>query len=199
MFRYNPCLATLWNWAGQFALRSIYVNTNAAAGPTMQQGATGPAGTCRKNDKVCYGYNYGYIGARAAWRYAYHQLGAANLPRIWWLDVEISNTWYTKPDLRANAAVIQGALDFLGKPGIYGAPSMNYTVGIYSNTYQFQRIAGTGFKPNVPVWYATAERTHPPSLERCTTPTQRTNSFTGGDVWLVQFLPGGADHNVGCP
>ena len=52
---------------------------------------------------------------------------------------------------------------------------MNYTVGIYSTTYQFQRIAGTGFKPNVPVWYATVEKTHPPSLQRCTSPTQRTN------------------------
>jgi hypothetical protein len=199
MFRYNPCPSTLWNWAGQFALRSLYVNTNAAAGPTMQQGATGPAGTCRKKDLVCYGYNYGYKAARAAWRYAYHQLGPENLPQIWWLDVEVDNVWYTAPDKNANAAVVRGALDFLGKTGRYGAPSMNYTVGIYSTMFQFQRIVGSGFKPGVPVWYATIEKSHPPSLTRCAVPRIKEWSFTGGPVWLVQYLPGGTDHNVGCP
>jgi hypothetical protein len=199
MFRYNPCLTTLWQWASGFAVRSIYINTNAAAGPTEHQGATGPAGTCRKNDRVCYGYNYGYKGARAAWRYAYHQLGAGNLPQIWWLDVEINNVWYTAPDKLANRAVVQGALDFLGSPGRYGAPSMNYTVGIYSTMYQFERITGAGWRPGVPAWYATVERSHPPSLSRCTTEISNEWSFTGGPIWLVQFLPGGTDHNVGCP
>lgn len=196
MFRYNPCLSTLWNWAGSFALRSLYINMNAAAGPTKRQGRTGPAGTCAASDRLCYGYNYGYNGARAAWRYAYRQLGPAALPAVWWLDVEVDNVWYTPPDLAANAAVIQGALDFLGTPGRYGAPAKGYTVGIYSTRYQFKRIAGSSFRPNVPVWYATIEKAPAATRDRC---DPQSWSFTGGPVWLVQYLPSRIDANTGCP
>jgi hypothetical protein len=195
MFRYNPCLAALWRWADEFSMRSLYINVNAAAGATLHQGKTGPAGTCASTkDHRCYGYNYGYNAARAAWRYAYHELGAANLPAIWWLDVEFGNTWYTD-DKPANAASIQGALDFLGATGRFGAPSMGYTVGIYSTKHQYTTIAGT-FKPGVPVWYATVEKVHSKTLNRCAAADW---SFTGGPVWLVQYLPGRIDANVGCP
>jgi hypothetical protein len=195
MFRYNPCLAGLWSWAQHFSMRSLYINVNAAAGPTEHQGRTGPAGTCRSTkDRLCYGYNYGYNAARAAWRYAYHELGAANLPSVWWLDVEFGNTWYTD-DKAANAASIRGALDFLGAPGRYGAPSMGYTVGIYSTKLQYTTIAGS-FKPGVPVWYATVEKVHTKTLNRCKAEDW---SFTGGPVWLVQYLPGRIDANFGCP
>jgi hypothetical protein len=196
MFRYNPCLSTLWNWAGGFALRSLYINMNAAAGPTKRQGRTGPAGPCASSDRLCYGYNYGYNGARAAWRYAYHQLGPAALPAVWWLDVEVDNVWYTPPDLGANAAVIQGALAFLGTPGRYGAPAMGYMVGIYSTRFQFKQIAGSSFRPQVPVWYATVEKGPSATRSRC---DPESWSFTGGPIWLVQYLPSRIDGNTGCP
>ena len=81
MFRYNPCLAAEFELARATGMPHLYINMNAAYGPTVGQGATGPAGTCAAKDKLCYGYNYGYKAARAAWRYAYHQLGPEDLPR----------------------------------------------------------------------------------------------------------------------
>lgn len=198
MFRYNPCLAEQYDWAKAMGTPSLYINTNAAYGPTAGQGATGPAGTCSTSATACRAYNYGYNGARAAWRYAYHQLGAANLPDTWWLDVETSNTWFI-PAGTANRMVIQGALDFLGRTGRYGAPSMGYTVGIYSTTLQWTKIVGTSFKPGLPVWYATVVRTPAKALQHCTTPFNNDSGFTGGPVWLVQYQPGGHDTNVGCP
>ncbi|HVA85934.1 MAG TPA: hypothetical protein VNF73_06400, partial [Candidatus Saccharimonadales bacterium] len=197
-FTPNRCLATQFSWAMGTGLAGLYVNTQAAAGPTASRGATGPAGTCAKGDHRCQGYNYGYNAAKYAWTYAARQLGVANLPSVWWLDVEIDNTWFTT-DRTANAQAIQGALDFLGAKGRYGAPSEGYTVGIYSTTYQFQRIAGTSFRPRVPVWYATVETVPAAALTRCATPAGNPNGFTGGPVWLVQYLPGGIDVDVGCP
>ena len=138
------------------------------------------------------------MAARAAWRYAYHQLGPANLPSIWWLDVETENSWFTD-DRPANVQVIQGALDFLGRPGRYGASSMSYTVGIYSTSLQWLRIAGPGYRPGVPVWYATVETSPADALTYCPTPIDSSSSFTGGPVWLIQYRSGKYDRNVGCP
>ena len=199
MFRYNACLAAEFELAKTSGLPALYINTNAAYGSTAHQGASGPAGTCAAKDKLCYGYNYGYNAARAAWRYAFHQLGPANLPSTWWLDVELGNSWFTRPDHAANARVIQGALDFLGRPGAYGAPSMGYTVGIYSTTYQWQKIVGTAYRPGMPVWYATVEKSPGDALDYCPTPTDRSSSFTGGPVWMIQYQSGKYDVNVGCP
>ena len=51
----------------------------------------------------------------------------------------------------------------------------------------------------MPVWYATIEKTHPPSLTRCATPTVNEWSFTGGPVRLTQYLGAdGFDANVVC-
>jgi len=194
----NPCLAAEFAWAGGTGLTGLYVNTQAAYGPSATHGSTGPAGTCAKTDHNCQGYNYGYNAAKYAWTYAVQQLGAANVPSVWWLDIEIENTWFTNSPT-SNASSIQGALDFLGTAGRYGAPSMGLTVGIYSTTLQFQKITGTTFRPGVPVWYATVETTAQAALGRCGPMAGNPNSFTGGPVWLVQYLPGGFDTDVGCP
>ena len=76
---------------------------------------------------------------------------------------------------------------------------MGYTVGIYSTAHQWGRIAGPSFKPGVPVWYATVERNPIDALEYCVTPTDRSASFTGGPVYMIQYQSGKYDRNVGCP
>jgi hypothetical protein len=198
MFHYNPCLAAQYAWAQQQGTPSLYVNTNAAYGLTGENGTVGPAGTCAPGATSCRGYNYGYNGARDLWQYASRQLGPSNLPGIWWLDVETANSWFTSQP-GANQQVIQGALDFLGKPGRFNAPSLGYTVGIYSTTMQWTRIVGPNYRPGVPVWYATVAKTAAAALNWCTTPFDNSWGFTGGRVWLVQYQPGGRDTNVGCP
>jgi hypothetical protein len=198
MFRYNPCLAEQYAWAQLQVTPSLYVNTNTAYGLTAENGAVGPAGTCAPGGTACRGYNYGYNAARDAWGYAARQLGPSNLPRVWWLDVEVANSWFTS-QLGANRQVIEGALDFLGQPGRFGAPSMGYTVGIYSTTLQWTRIVGADYRPGVPVWYATVAKTPIAARAWCTTPFENPWGFTGGRVWLVQYRAGGRDRNVGCP
>ncbi len=183
-FTTNPCLRREWSWALRTPSPALYLNVGAPLGTTAWRGRTGPAGTCSATATLCRAYNYGYNAARAAYVYAARQLGGSlAVRRTWWLDVELGSHWSRSTSI--NARAIAGALSFLRSKGL--------PAGIYSTTYQFHHIAGTSYRPGVAVWYATQATSYGSAAVQC-----RSSSFTGGRVKLVQYTPGGLDHDLGC-
>ncbi len=185
-FSTNPCLRTEYALARHSGVVRLYINLNMPHGATAKYGARGPAGRCALMSALCRAYNYGYMAARAAWVYAVRQLGHAAVRTSWWLDVEVLNRWSTSTAVHDR--VIQGALDFLGPRGRYGASSKGYRVGIYSTNYQWRVVAGAYYKPRVAVWYATVEGSAALATSRCAWASS-SYGFTGGPVRVVQFRP----------
>jgi hypothetical protein len=142
----NPCFASEYNSAillGGITDQphaSVYVNTGnpALAGvwwPTRDQTQAGtkvvnPSGPCENLPGAACAYVYGYSMAQADYRRVSATL--VRVPTLWWLDVETSNTWQT--DVVANAASLSGMVDYF--------QSRQLDVGLYSTSYQWNRIAG---------------------------------------------------------
>lgn len=199
-FTSNLCLgAEFANAVAANLLVSLYMNINAPIGSTAYRGNNGPRGACEPGDNVCLSYNYGYNAASDAYASAAATLGSGAVAgRVWWLDVEVANSWWTdeSPPL-PNATdlddqVVQGAIDFFHQNGI--------TVGSYSIASMWQyrtvrsAVRGMGqaweptlrplilgnFAPGIPEWNAGAPDL-PSAPTFCGGP-----SFTGGSTWLVQ-------------
>lgn len=187
-FTGNPCFASEYRWArGSDSPASVYFNVNYARPGYLSFGAhalDGPAGHCAPTQNPCTAYNYGWNAAADA----VDRADDANAdPAMWWLDVETVNYWADPPDRALNARVIQAALDLLRSRG--------FNAGIYSINEMWSRIAGTQYRPGVPVWYA---ETNPaagyPSAPHYCDPAY---GFTGGPVWLVQWTDT-VDHDYAC-
>lgn len=179
-FTNNPCLASEFSWASAAAVApSLYMNLNAPIGPTASFGNTGPAGTCRKGDKSCQSYNYGYNAATSAWNYAASQ-GASSAN--WWLDIETANSWFSRKSL--NDRAIAGAADLLRSRGA--------NVGVYSTNYMWSKIAGS-YRPGLPVWYGS-----PTNLSGAPGYCGSGYNFAGGGVYLVQYSGGSFDADYAC-
>jgi hypothetical protein len=179
-FYHNPCLSRQFaDAAGRPYAPSLYMNLNAPAGTTAGNGMSGPKGDCAKKDKACQAYNYGYNAANDAFFYAMSQRAAAG---VWWLDVELANTW--AKDKSLNRLTVQGAIDALAERGA--------TVGVYSTGYQWRTITG-GMELGIPNWVAGAS-------SRASAPQYCGSPFTGpgARVWLVQFPNGGFDGDYVC-
>jgi hypothetical protein len=200
-FYENPCFASeFWTAASQVPQVSFYLNINAPIGPTAWEGLNGPKGQCNPSDEACQGYNYGYNAAQDAVSYATGQLGSAIIAnRIYWLDVEIANSWWTTPTpvataTAANDDVLQGAIDYFHgnglTVGIYSIASMwneaepflrpEGMAGASAGPALLPEIAGSGWQPGVPGWTAGA------SSLTTASGFCGTASFTGGPTWLVQ-------------
>lgn len=184
-FTHNGCLASEVGWAAAHPGYGLYLNLNAPVGSTASRGSTGPAGTCRRGDKLCVSYNYGWNAAQDAWSYAVSS-GASSAQ--WWLDVETTNSWTS--NLSANARVVQGALDFLAGQQVAGAA---VKAGVYSTTSQWGVIVGSAYRPQSPVWYATAG-----SATAASGYCSSSYAFTGGAVSLVQFGAAAFDGDLAC-
>ena len=126
-------------------------------------------------------YAHGRDTAIIGIQYALSQ--GVDTPMIW-LDVEQLNTW--SEDKTLNAEVLRGAID-----GVRGA---GLNVGIYSTNFQYGKIAGS-YRPGVPVWYAIGESDGSRAPEKCDSSKW---GFTGGPVWLVQYVWMGFDRNITC-
>jgi hypothetical protein len=119
---------------------SVYVNTGNPAlaatwwpeGDTTKSGTAvaNPDGSCTHTAVPACAYVYGYSMAQADYRRTRKLL--AQLPNLWWLDVETTNTW--QADTSANAASLSGMVDYFH--------SKHLSVGIYSTSYQWKKIAG---------------------------------------------------------
>ena len=160
----NPCLVSEFGWAQSSGPVEFYMNT---ANPGVAPGDA---------------YTYGFDAARDAYGYANTRVKAGP-GHLWWLDVEIGNSW--SGDHAANAAVIGGSVAFLRAQGVM--------VGIYSTRYQWGVITGGARIPSVPNWVPGAvSATQAPAF--CA-PQQ---SFTGGPVAMTQFTTE-FDHDFACP
>jgi hypothetical protein len=167
------------------------------AGPvTYPDGTPAGCGTAAAYGAQC-AYVYGYVRAEQAVEWAEEQLGAGFDPKAvrWWLDAETSNTW--QADTTANAASLAGAATYLSRAGL--------GVGVYSTTAQYRTIVGaTGAGvvnlPNgersplvgLPEWGAGASSLKG-AQSNCGVAT-----FTGGTMWLTQYVSGSLDYDVSC-
>src|SRR5688500_1569990 len=138
----NPCLATYLEWGEQSTGATVhddvqlYVNTgNPAGGDLWPQAGSNRYGDCDGSNSTACAYQYGWDRAHddATIR------GISNPEQyMWWLDVEIANTWdYTDGGGVRNAAVLEGMTEYFTSIGTRG-------VGIYSTRYQWGRIVGGG-------------------------------------------------------
>jgi hypothetical protein len=179
-FTKNKCFQDQYTWALQnYAKPAVYMNLNYISPQFAEYATKGPY-NCLDYDEPCRAYNYGFQAAQ----FAYSDTeGIKTKPAMWWLDVELENTWNDEPIL--NQQVIQGAIDFL--------KLKDQHVGVYSTPYQWSQIAGN-FKPLLPVWAAGAKNKFTAQL-KC----QSQFAFTGGEVHMVQYVEDDFDNNHLCP
>lgn len=196
----NPCFSTEFAWASNSLplsdqqkkpVAQLYVNTAdpgkqgawwPKSNSTIDYGPVpdNPYGTCTGRQDAACAYVYGY---QMAMKDAVGR-GVPSGGHQWWLDVETGNTW--SKDTAANRADLEAMVAVLKDHG---------SVGIYSTSYQFGRIAGTvpGTSPltGLPTWLAGA-KDQSDAQTRCAGP-----SFTGGTNLLVQWVSG-VDDNLSC-
>lgn len=178
-FTSNACLSREFTWANALFgdPPSLYMNINAPIGPTGVEGETGPYGNCVDGALTCLAENYGYKAAQYAFNYAASQNVSSTM---WWLDVEWGNSWAYSAYL--NRVTIDGAVHFFSSQGL--------TVGIYSTPRMWRSITG-GYTNYLPSWFPIASM--PPGIH-----CSASYSFTGGPVYLVQYISGGLDTDYAC-
>jgi hypothetical protein len=160
----NRCFSTQVAWARRTGAYAVYINT-------AYSGAGEP---------VAYGAR---LAEDAIARE--HAAGVSGIG-MWWLDVELTNTW--KGTQRENATVIASMAHRLQAAGV--------RVGIYSSPDQWAEIAGD-YSPGLPVWNAIGTGTEAQALASCD------ESFAGSASAIVQWVAkrNGTviDHNLVCP
>lgn len=175
-FTRNPCFASEVEWAraGTAQKPGLYINTDGPA-----PGYVHP--TCDPADEDCNSYRFGRESALYALEAA--RDSASDLTD-YWLDVEFGNDW--SDDLRQNGLVLGGMVDTLRAAGKH--------VGIYSNRYQYSRIAGSTVFPGIPLWIPAVMGDTSNLLTDCSSaPT-----FAGGYVAMLQTT-NTYDENIICP
>jgi hypothetical protein len=138
----NPCLATELAWAAKSTGGTVhddvqlYVNTgNPAGGDLWPESGSNRYGECDGSNSRPCAYQYGWDRARDD-----ATIRGIDSPDqyMWWLDVEMANTWdYTSDGGTRNAAVLEGMTEYFTSIGTRG-------VGLYSTSYQWGEIVGTG-------------------------------------------------------
>jgi hypothetical protein len=161
----NECFADQIAWAQKSPSGyAVYVNTSYSG----------------KDDPVAYGRRL--IDDAIEREHAAGVTGTA----MWWLDVELTNTWVGTQ--QENATVLATMAARLQEVGV--------RVGIYSSPAQFEEIAG-GWEPGLPVWNATGPGTRQAAAEACS------ESFAGSPSAIVQWVQKSGsrllDHNLVCP
>jgi hypothetical protein len=209
----NPCLQEEATWAALSGDPMLYAN-GATPGPSSpnwpSSGRTSPA-ACLDGDSTTdsgCAYDYGWDLATDALTRAGTQTSIDETAVVWWIDVEIANTWALDGDM--NAASIQGMVDRLragGVPdvGVYGLATDWSTITGSSalGTTSYRRATAAtyrahwGFVPTYPIedgplWFAGAG-TEQDVPNRCAL-----TSFTGGERLLAQYANGGFDGDYRC-
>ncbi len=137
----NPCLATQLAWAEGSTGTTVhddvqlYVNTGnpGSGGVSWPRSGSNRYGTCDGSNSTPCAYQYGWDRARED---ATVRGIAAPQQYMWWLDVEILNTWdYSEGGHARNAAVLEGMTEYFTSIGVRG-------VGLYSTRYQWNQIVG---------------------------------------------------------
>lgn len=212
----NPCLSEQLTWASKATGGTsqenvqLYVNTANPGGmdlPTWPQDNIDPSNTYIVND---YGYCDGSDSLSCAWQYGWNRASddvrvffadAVNRTAlqkdpstyIWWLDVELENTWKTGKtqfDYKSNVAVIEGMAAYF--------KSRNIRAGIYSTSYQWGEITGnvvadTSNLVGLPNW-----RPGGNSLSTAKQACSAKPLTKNGKVVLAQYISRGIDYNHSC-
>jgi hypothetical protein len=205
VFITNPCLGTgdglpELAWAGGVKAQ-LYANTGNP-GPALSSRWPDDQASPRQcntpavpgSDTVDCAYDYGWNAAADSYRAAasaYVSLGLASpgatstpSPNVWWLDVEINNSWRT--DVTLNMAVLGGSVAYLQSMNTAG-------IGFYSTQYQWNQITGgTSVFSAYPSWVAGASSARQ-AVTNCSA-----KGFTGGRVALAQYSAGGFDADLLC-
>ena len=160
----NKCLGEQAVWAKGLGAYAVYVNTSYSG----------------RGDPVAYGR--GLIDDAIGRKQSVVRGGTS----MWWLDVEITNTW--RGTQQENATVLAAMATRLQELGV--------RVGIYSSPQQFATIAGD-WEPGLPVWNATGPGSQKSATKACS------ESFAGSSTAIVQWVQRAdgrrLDHNVICP
>ncbi len=174
-FDYNGCLAAEVSLAPTTTLPSLYINT-AYSGAYRKQitpGCSTLSASIPGTSAQKQAWAIGCSEAEMSINYA----GAINVA-MWWLDVEVGNSW-SSSNLTLNQYAINGAASRLEQTGL--------AVGVYSSASMWTTITGgNNFTPtNIAADWEAAGGS-------CTTP------FTASPVWLLQSVTSGADSDYAC-
>ncbi len=186
----NPCLSSEYSWAASRAQAPAFYMNTVNPGPISSHWNLGGPRVCSNpasaDDAGC-AYDYGWNAAAYAYSTAESATSsAAASGHAWWADVELANSW--NGGAAANAADVQGGLDYLLSRGVPG-------VGVYSTGYQWGQITG-GYhfaSSTVADWLAGAN-----SQKQAASWCGAGYSFSGGPVRLVQFPSNGFDGDWSC-
>lgn len=190
----NPCLTSEFRWAASRpGAAALYMNT-ADPGPQSSHWNLGgpsaascdPANTDTQSAAyAACAYDYGWNTAKDALTVEASAVTTA-ASRVWWLDVETTNTWDGSGS--ANARDIQGSLDYLRSAGVT-------TIGVYSTATQWQSITGGyAFTSYTPEWLAGAGSARQAQSFCRHVPFGGTNSR----ILITQYHSGGFDADLPC-
>lgn len=212
----NPCLSDQLRWAAKSVggtsqeKLQLYVNTANPGGlgtESWPQDNFDPAGNfvitpyqgCTGGDTLSCAWQYG-------WNRAHEDVNKWFPPSavqakidqdptkyIWWLDVELENTWKTGKstfDYLSNIAVLEGMAEYFS--------SRNIRTGLYSTAYQWGEITGNIISTDsrlvgLPNWR--------PGGYSLTTAKQACDVkplTKDGKVVLAQYISRGLDYNYSC-
>lgn len=213
----NPCLSDQLLWADNSTgaanqpITQVYVNT-ANPGEIIDQVSTWPTSNVDKTSFTTsnpYGLCSGENDLACSWQYGWNRavedvidrfvpaVNNTNLNNdpaayIWWLDVEIVNTWQSGSSeaMARNAATLEGMAAHFN--------SVGSQVGIYSTAYQWGQIVGTAVAPasnlnGLDSWLAGA-RNEADAKKRCSLPPLTVS----GQVTLTQFVSRNLDYDYSC-
>ena len=170
----NPCLASQWGYARSHA--NFVTGYAIVTYPTRTQLSAARAGGHygRCTTLVCELKNNGWAQGEFTDR-SLRKVGAR--PPMVWIDVETRSQQPWSSTVTRNAVVVRAVIASLQAHG--------YRVGIYSNHYLWNHIAG--FRTSLPEWVPAGSFTAGCRM-----------SFAGGVVYLSQWTRGAYDENGVC-
>jgi hypothetical protein len=191
----NPCLTEQLAWAAQSTGGTVhddvqlYVNTaNPAGAGSWPESGSNRYGNCDGSNSRPCAYQYGWERARDD-----ATIRGIDRPEqyMWWLDVEMANSWdYGPGGHTRNAAVLEGMTEYFTSIDANG-------VGLYSTRYQWDRIVGDGVQlasslNGLPNWRPTGN-----TLDRAQANCGLAPLTPGGVIEMTQYTAG-LDYNHSC-
>ena len=178
----NPCLADQVAWATDHKmLVSAYSVISYPDADILQRfGDKGPYDGSTRLGRL---QNVGY--QQAGFNVASMREVGLVTPIVW-LDVEPVSDWEWSTDLRANAAVVEGANR--------GYRDAGYQTGVYSTPLLWSDIVGD-LSFGIPEWRAAGDTSRAEALNRCGDDW----SIQGGRALMGQWVEASRDMNVTCP
>jgi hypothetical protein len=180
----NPCLAAHVAWARtQGVWTSAYsMTTFPTAAQRAAYGGSGPWSAATRTGRL---RNAGY--QQALFNVASMRGTGLRVPFVW-VDVEPYPTHPWPHDVLGNREVVRGVLRAYHDNG--------YGVGFYSYDNGWRSVVGAWRKPAYPAWVPVGPVSNgrARAAARCGRP-----SFSGGPVYLAQWVQDARDRDVTCP